>query len=146
MLTIGIASDHAGLNLKNYLIPWLIAKEYNVINFGTNSIDSVDYPDFVHPLANEIKKESLLMGILICGSGQGVSITANKYDYIRCALCWNHEIAALSRLHNNANVLALPARFINEEQAQQIVNTFLTTPFEGGRHNLRLNKIYPQIQ
>lgn len=140
MKKIAIAADHAGFEYKEYLKVQLKDK-YEIQDFGTHSLDSVDYPDFVHPAASSVENGDNELGILICGSGQGVQITANKHQQIRCALAWMPEIAALSRQHNNANMVALPARFIAKELALEIVDKFLTTDFEGGRHQNRVNKI-----
>ncbi|WP_312321767.1 ribose 5-phosphate isomerase B [Soonwooa sp.] len=140
MKKIAIAADHAGFEYKEYLKVQLKDK-YEIQDFGTHSLDSVDYPDFVHPAASSVENGDNELGILICGSGQGVQITANKHQQIRCALAWMPDIAALSRQHNNANMVALPARFIAKELALEIVEKFLTTDFEGGRHQNRVNKI-----
>lgn len=140
MKKIAIAADHAGFEYKEYLKEQLKDK-YEIQDFGTYSLNSVDYPDFVHPAASSVENGDNELGILICGSGQGVQITANKHQQIRCALAWMPEIAALSRQHNNANMVALPARFIAKELALEIVEKFLTTDFEGGRHQNRVNKI-----
>ena len=140
MLKIAIAADHAGYEYKEILKKHL-KKQYEIQDFGTYSTDSVDYPDFVHPAASSVEKGENEFGILICGSGEGVSITANKHQKIRCALCWMPEIAALARQHNDANMIALPARFIAKELAIEIVEQFLTTSFEGGRHQNRVDKI-----
>lgn len=140
MKKIAIAADHAGFEYKEYLKEQLKNK-YEIQDFGTDSLDSVDYPDFVHPAASSVENGDNELGILICGSGQGIQITANKHQQIRCALAWMPEIAALSRQHNNANMVALPARFIAKELALEIVDKFLTTDFEGGRHQNRVNKI-----
>lgn len=137
---IAIAGDHAGYELKEYLKQQL-SEEYEVQDFGTHSLDSVDYPDFVHPAATSVEEGVNKLGILVCGSGQGVQMTANKHQGIRCALCWMPELAELARQHNNANMVALPARFIAKELALDIVKKFLTTEFEGGRHQNRVNKI-----
>ncbi|WP_300673438.1 ribose 5-phosphate isomerase B [Soonwooa sp.] len=140
MKKIAIAADHAGFEYKEYLKEQLKDK-YEIQDFGTHSLDSVDYPDFVHPAASSVENGDNVLGILICGSGQGVQITANKHQKIRCALAWMPEIAALSRQHNDANMIALPARFIAKELALEIAEKFLTTDFEGGRHQNRVNKI-----
>lgn len=137
---IAIAADHAGYELKEYLKAQLGA-EYELEDFGTHSSDSVDYPDFVHPAAISVENGTNTLGILVCGSGQGVQMTANKHQGIRCALCWMPELAELARQHNNANMVALPARFIAKEFALEIVKKFLTTEFEGGRHQKRVDKI-----
>lgn len=138
---IAIGGDHAGFEYKGKLIHRLTSLGYEIKDFGPFSSDSVDYPDFVHPLASAIEKGEYELGIVICGSGNGVAITANKHQEIRAALCWNEDLAALARQHNNANVLALPARFISYELAEKLAEIFLTTEFEGGRHANRVNKI-----
>lgn len=138
---ICIGCDHAGFKLKEQIKNFLKQQNYIVKDFGSFSEESVDYPDIIHPLASEINRKISDMGIVICGSGNGVSIVANKYPNVRCALCWNTEIAALARKHNDANVISLPARFISDEEALQIVKVFLTTDFEGGRHLRRVEKI-----
>jgi ribose 5-phosphate isomerase B len=140
MKKIAIACDHAGFEYKEYLKSQL-NDSFEIQDFGTTSLDSVDYPDFVHPAASSIENGENEFGILICGSGQGVQLTANKHEKIRCALCWMPELAMLSRQHNNCNMIALPARFIAKELALEIVKTFLTTDFEGGRHQNRVDKI-----
>lgn len=140
MKKIAIAADHAGFEYKEFLKKEL-SSEYEITDFGTTSLDSVDYPDFVHPAASSIEKGENEFGILICGSGQGVQLTANKHEGIRCALAWMPEIASLSRQHNNCNMIAMPARFIAKEFALEIAKTFLSTDFEGGRHEGRVNKI-----
>lgn len=138
---IGIASDHAGFALKESVKDYLEKKGYAVKDFGTHSQNSVDYPDYAHPLASEISEGKLKYGILICGSGNGISMTANKHPHVRCALCWQKEIARLARLHNDANILSMPGRFISSEEAFEVVETFLNTDFEGGRHQGRIDKI-----
>lgn len=140
MKKIAIACDHAGFDYKE-IIKKHLETHYAVKDFGTFSKDSVDYPDFVHPSANAVESGECDFGILICGSGQGVAITANKHQQIRCALCWMPELAELARKHNNANMIALPARFIASELAVDIVDKFLGTDFEGGRHENRVAKI-----
>lgn len=140
MKKIAIACDHAGFELKEYLKQQLQGK-YELQDFGTYSAESVDYPDFVHPAAESVEIGANELGILICGSGEGVAITANKHQQIRCALCWMPELGVLARQHNNANMIALPARFIAKELALEIAEKFLTTDFEGGRHQNRVNKI-----
>jgi len=140
MKKIALAADHAGYEMKEYLKEQL-KEQYEIQDFGTFSTESVDYPDFVHPAAISVENGDNELGILVCGSGQGVSITANKHQHIRCALSWMPEIAELARQHNNANMVALPARFIAKELALDIVNKFLTTDFEGGRHERRVGKI-----
>lgn len=138
---IAIGGDHAGFEYKGKMIYKLQSLGYEVKDFGPFSSDSVDYPDFVHPLALALENGEFYLGIVICGSGNGVAITANKHQGIRAALCWNEDLAALARQHNNANVLALPARFISYELAEKLAEIFLTTDFEGGRHANRVNKI-----
>lgn len=140
-MKIGIASDHAGFELKQYLTTWLNNNHFEVMDFGTNSISSCDYPDYAHPLAEAVEKGVCRYGIAICGSGNGINMTVNKHQGIRSALCWDTELASLARRHNNANILALPARFISQEKALSLVKTFLTTEFEGGRHQCRIDKI-----
>jgi ribose 5-phosphate isomerase B len=139
--TIYIANDHAGVELKEAVVKHLEENDYTVINLGTNTLDSVDYPDFAHPLAKAIEEGKAQFGILICGSANGVCITANKHQNVRAALCWKNEIASLARQHNDANVLGLPARFITIEEGIEMVHTFLNTEFEGGRHQGRVDKI-----
>ncbi|HQS04459.1 MAG: ribose 5-phosphate isomerase B [Sphingobacteriales bacterium 17-39-43] len=138
-ISIAIGADHAGFEYKNMLIDFL--KEYSIKDFGTYSADSVDYPDFAHPVASAVEKAEFTIGILICGSANGVAITANKHQGIRAAICWNEELAELARSHNNANILCIPARFISPELARQICTKFISTAFEGGRHANRVNKI-----
>lgn len=140
MKKLAIACDHAGFEYKEYLKEQL-KDRYEITDYGTNGPESVDYPDFVHPAATSVENGENEFGILICGSGQGVQMTANKHQGIRCALCWMPELAELSRQHNNANMLAMPARFIAKELALQISEKFLTTNFEGGRHEGRVGKI-----
>lgn len=136
-----IGADHAGFQLKATLIEHLQAKGYEVEDFGCYSEDSIDYPDFGHPVASKVEETPGSLGILICGSGNGINMTANKHQGIRSALCWTAEIAQLAREHNNANILALPARFISTQEALEIVDVFFSTEFEGGRHERRVNKI-----
>lgn len=138
---LGIASDHAGFEMKEELKRFLKEKGYEVKDFGTHSPESMDYPDVAHPLAESIEKGEVSQGIALCGSGNGISMTLNKHQGIRAALCWNEELAALARQHNDANVLSLPARFISVELAKRIVEKFLESSFEGGRHLRRVNKI-----
>lgn len=140
MKKIAIASDHAGFDYKENIKKHL-ESQYEIKDFGTFSKDAVDYPDFVHPAATSVESGESDFGILICGSGQGVSITANKHQQIRCALCWMPELAELARKHNNANMIAIPARFIASELAIDIIDSFLGTDFEGGRHQTRVDKI-----
>ena len=138
---LGIAADHAGYELKNTLIEYLNGLGYEVKDFGTHSAESMDYPDVAHPLAEEVESGKLEKGIAICGSGNGISMTLNKHQGIRAALCWNTELAALARQHNNANILSLPARFIDTDTAKAIVKAYLESDFEGGRHQRRVEKI-----
>lgn len=140
-MTIAIGCDHAGFPYKDSIIRMLKKRGDEVLDFGTNSPESVDYPDFVHPTANAVESGKADLGIVICGSGNGVAMTANKHQGIRAALCWKTELAALARQHNNANVLAIPARFISKRMALAMVRTFLDTGFEGGRHARRVGKI-----
>ncbi len=140
-MKIAIGADHAGFFLKEKLKKYLLNKGHEVKDFGPHSEASVDYPDFAHPVANTVEKKEFEFGILLCGSGNGINMTANKHAGIRSALCWTPEIAKLSRQHNNANILTLPARFIEEEEALKCVDVFLSTPFEGGRHQARVDKI-----
>lgn len=138
---IPIGCDHAGFELKQKVVEYLINKGFDVKDFGTHSADSIDYPDYGHPVAELVEKNSDMLGIVICGSGNGINMTVNKHQGIRSALCWNKEIASLARQHNNANIIALPARFINENDAIEMIDVFLSTEFEGGRHQNRINKI-----
>lgn len=141
MKNIGIGGDHAGFEYKQKVIAFLETKGYEVTDFGPDSEDSVDYPDYIHPMATAIENGELPSGIAICGSGNGVCMTANKHQGVRAALVWNKELAALSRQHNNANVVCIPARFVDYQLAEEMVDTFLNTDFEGGRHNRRVDKI-----
>ncbi len=138
---IPIGCDHAGYELKEYLKEYLTSKGYAMTDFGGHSTESVDYPDFGHQVADYVSKNKGFKGIIICGSGNGINMTANKHQGIRSALCWNVEIVELARLHNDANILALPARFISKEEAVAMVDVFFNTKFEGGRHENRVNKI-----
>jgi len=140
-MNISIGNDHAGTEYKFALIKHLEAKGFNVNNYGTDSNDSVDYPDFVHPVAQDVQNNKVERGILICGSANGVAMTANKYQKVRAGLCWTLEIVSLIRQHNNANILCIPARFTSVQQAVQMVDVFLETEFEGGRHQNRIDKI-----
>ena len=140
-MRISIGNDHAGVEYKNYIREYLLANDIEVNNYGTDSLDSVDYPDFAHPVSNDVNEEKSELGILICGSGNGVCMTANKYKNVRAALCWNKELALLSKSHNNANIVCIPARFIEKEEALEIIKTFISQEFEGGRHERRVNKI-----
>lgn len=140
-MIISIGNDHAGPDYKKAIIKYLELNEHTVINHGTDTFESVDYPDFGHPVAYDVESGKAQFGIVICGSGNGIAMTANKHQGVRCALCWTKEIAGLAREHNNANVLSIPARFTSIEQAVEMVHTFLTTEFEGGRHDRRVQKI-----
>lgn len=140
-MQISIGNDHAGTEYKQEITSKLKTAGYDVINHGTNSNESVDYPDFIHPVAKDVEEGKSAFGIIICGSGNGANITANKHQKIRSALCWNTEIVALARQHNNANVLSIPARFVSLKEALEFVDVFLNTPFEGGRHQHRIDKI-----
>lgn len=139
--TIGIASDHAGFDLKKIITDYLTNLGIKVDDFGTYSAKSMDYPDIAHPLANSVERREVEAGIAICGSGNGINMTVNKHQGIRAALCWTPELAKLAREHNDANILSLPARFITPETAIEIVSIFISTSFEGGRHTTRVNKI-----
>ena len=138
---ISIGSDHAGVEYKRGVTDALKSLGYSVTDHGTHTAESVDYPDFAHPVASDVEAGKAEFGILICGSGNGVCMTANKHQGIRAALCWTEELSALARQHNNANVLCLPARFVQLSDAIAMVKTFLSTPFEGGRHQKRVDKI-----
>ncbi|CAM3634176.1 ribose 5-phosphate isomerase B [Flavobacterium saliperosum S13] len=140
-MKISIGNDHAGPDYKKAIVAHLEAQGHTVINHGTDTFDSVDYPDFGHAVANDVENGTADFGIIICGSGNGIAITANKHQGVRAALCWINEIAALARQHNDANVMSIPARYTNIKQAVEMVETFLTTDFEGGRHATRVNKI-----
>ena len=140
-MKIAIGADHAGFVYKSKIAAYLTSKGFEVQDFGTFSTDSVDFPDFAHPTASAVENGEAEFGILICGSGQGVNMTANKHQGIRSALCWNSDIARLTRQHNNANIIALPARFVALEYAIEMVEIFLSTNFEGGRHERRVEKI-----
>ena len=140
-MKISIGNDHAGPAYKEAIVRFLEEKGHNVINHGTDTLDSVDYADFIHPVANDVSNNTVDLGIIICGSGNGAAMTANKHKKIRAALCWNSEIVALSRAHNDANILSIPARFVSIPQAITMVETFLNTKFEGGRHQGRIEKI-----
>ena len=140
-MNIAIASDHAGFELKKYIVKKLKKDGYQVQDFGPESDSSVDYPDFGHIVASAVENKAGVLGILICGSGNGICMTANKHSGIRAALCWTAEISSLARQHNNANILCLPARFVSKMLAGRIVDSFLSSKFEGGRHQKRVNKI-----
>lgn len=140
-MKVAIGGDHAGFTYKEKISQYLKDKGVEVKDFGPYAPDSVDYPDFVHPVANAVADKEFDLGILICGSGNGVAMTANKHQQIRAALCWNTDLAALSRQHNNANIICIPERFVDYDLAQSMVDTFLSAEFEGGRHQNRVNKI-----
>ena len=140
-MKIAIGNDHAGPEYKKAIMDMLKAKGYEVVNYGTDSTDSVDYPDFGHPVATDVAEGKVDFGIIICGSGNGIAMTANKHQQVRAALCWMKEIAALARQHNNANIISIPARYTSIPQAVEMVETFITTEFEGGRHQNRVKKI-----
>lgn len=140
-IKVAIAADHAGFEFKNKLGEYLQENGYEVKDFGTNSEDSMDYPDTAHPLAKAVSNNEFDYGFTLCGSGNGITMTANKHQNIRAALCWTEEIAELARLHNNANVCGIPARFISYKEVERIAKIFLNTDFEGGRHQTRIDKI-----
>jgi len=140
-MKIAIACDHAGYETKEKLKIWLTEKGYEINDFGTYSDKSTDYPDYAHPMALSVEKKESDIGISLCGSGNGINMAANKHQGIRSALCWKKELAELARLHNDANICALPARFVSFDEAKEIVDIFLNTDFEGGRHIARINKI-----
>jgi len=140
-MTIAIGNDHAGTEYKFEIIKYLENQGYTVLNFGTNNNDSMDYPDAIHPTADAVESGKAALGIILCGSGNGAQMTANKHQGIRAALCWNKELVELTRQHNNANILTIPARFVSLQQALSFVDIFLSTEFEGGRHENRVNKI-----
>ncbi|MDT0606285.1 ribose 5-phosphate isomerase B [Croceitalea rosinachiae] len=140
-MKIAIGNDHAGTEYKLAIVGYLKSKDITVTNYGTDGTDSVDYPDFAHPVAEDVEQGNVDFGIVVCGSGNGANMTANKHQLVRSALCWNKEITTLAREHNDANVLSLPARFIALPQALEMVDTFLNTKFEGGRHERRVEKI-----
>lgn len=142
-MNISIGNDHAGTDYKFQIIKHLKNKNIEVTNYGTDSNSSVDYPDFVHPVAKDVVNNNANYGILICGSANGVAMTANKYSNIRAGICWNKEIVSLIRQHNNANILCIPARFTSIKDVLEMVDIFLNTDFEGGRHIKRINKIKP---
>lgn len=141
METIAFASDHAGYELKKALIEYVNSKGYNVLDFGTDSEESCDYPDFAHPAAKAVEDGTAAFGIAMCGTGNGIQMTLNKHQGIRAALCWRPELAALAKEHNNANILVLPARFVSYDEAVTIVDAYLNAKFEGGRHQRRIDKI-----
>tara|TARA_B100001057_G_scaffold473791_1_gene538675 strand:- start:1626 stop:2057 length:432 start_codon:yes stop_codon:yes gene_type:complete len=140
-MNISIGNDHAGVDLKEAIVSHLKQKDHQLNNHGTNRKESVDYADFIHPVAQDVENKKSDLGIIVCGSGNGAAMTANKHQKIRAALCWSAEISKLSRQHNDANILSIPARYVNIEQAMEIVDMFVSTPFEGGRHQKRIDKI-----
>lgn len=140
-MKIAIGNDHAGTDYKKAILEMLQTKGYEVTNYGTDTFDSVDYPDFAHPVANDVSESKADFGIVICGSGNGIAMTANKHQNVRAAVCWTKEIAQLARLHNDANIISIPARFTSVQQAVEMVAVFLNTDFEGGRHAIRVAKI-----
>lgn len=142
---IAIAADHAGYFLKEKIKKYLISEKYEIKDFGSYTEETVDYPDYAHPLADAVAKGDYTLGISICATGNGINMTVNKHQGIRAALCWNEEISKLARAHNDANICALPGRFISESEALLIVRTFITTDFEGGRHKRRIDKIPVKI-
>ena len=141
LMKISIGNDHAGPDYKKAIVEMLQASGHEVQNYGTDSVDSVDYPDFGHPVATDVASKIADFGIVICGSGNGINMTVNKHAEIRAALCWTREIAELARQHNDANIISIPARYTSIPQAVEMVKTFLTTKFEGGRHQTRVDKI-----
>ena len=140
-MTVAIGNDHAGTSYKFEILKLLKNQGIEVINFGTDEEDSMDYPDAIHPVADAVESGKADLGIILCGSGNGAAMTANHHKKIRAALCWNDELVALARQHNDANILSIPARFVSQDDALQFVNTFLNTEFEGGRHKRRIDKI-----
>ena len=140
-MNVSIGNDHAGTEYKFEIIKHLETKGHLILNFGTDTNNSMDYPDAIHPTANAVEKGKAVLGIILCGSGNGAQMTANKHQGIRAALCWNNELVALTRQHNNANILTIPARFVSLQQAIGFVDIFLNTAFEGGRHGTRVDKI-----
>ncbi len=140
-MTIAIGNDHAGTKYKFKIIKHLKEKGYTLLNFGTDTTNSMDYPDAIHPTASAVESGKAALGIILCGSGNGAQMTANKHQGVRAALCWNNELVALTRQHNNANILTIPARFVSLQQALGFIDIFLTTEFEGGRHENRVAKI-----
>ncbi len=140
-IKLGIGGDHAGYEYKKAIKAMLEKKGYEIVDYGTHSEESVDYPDYIHPMASDVEKNKISFAIAICGSGNGVAMTANKHQEIRAALCWNPELAGLARQHNDANMICLPSRFIDVEMAKSCVLSFLSADFEGGRHQRRVDKI-----
>lgn len=140
-MKIAIGSDHAGFEMKEFIKHYLQKNGHEIIDFGTHSAESVDYPDYIHPVSEAVSNKEVDTGIIFCGSGNGANMTANKHQKIRSALCWTPEIAQLARAHNDANICSIPARFLSEETTIEIVNLYLSTPFDGGRHQCRVDKI-----
>ena len=140
-MKIAIGNDHAGVEVKRNIEKHLSKKGYTVINKGYDGEESVDYPDFIHPVSHEVREKNAKIGIIICGSGNGAAMTANKHKGVRAAICWNEEIAELARQHNNANIISIPSRFLSEEKIIKIIDIFIKTGFEGGRHKRRIEKI-----
>lgn len=140
-MKVCLGSDHAGVTYKKEIIKLLTSQKINVEDVGTFSTESVDYPDFIHPVAESVEKKDADFGIVLCGSGNGAAMTANKHQKIRCALAWNNELSRLARLHNDANMISIPARFVNLDTALEIVKTFISTAFDGERHQTRIYKI-----
>ena len=140
-MKISIGNDHAGVDYKKHIVEYLNEENIEAENYGTDSVESVDYPDFAPPVSKDVSDGESDLGILVCGSGNGVCMTANKYKNVRAALCWNKELAQLGRTHNDANIVCIPARFITKEEAVEIVKTFVHEEFEGGRHQRRVEKI-----
>jgi ribose 5-phosphate isomerase B len=140
-MKLAIGADHAGFEYKEILKKWLIKNGHDIKDFGTHSAESSDYPDFAHPVAYAVENKEFELGVLVCGSANGVAITANKHAGIRAAICWLEELASLARQHNNANIVCIPARYVSYELAEKITDVFLKTEFEGGRHERRVNKI-----
>ncbi len=140
-LPIAIGCDHAGFDYKTAIVKWLTEKGFPIKDFGTYSADSVDYPDFAHPTALSVENGEAAFGILLCGSANGVGITANKHQGVRAGLCWQNDVAQLTRMHNNANIICIPSRFVALALAEQMIELFMNTPFEGGRHTTRVEKI-----
>ena len=140
-MTVAIGNDHAGTEYKFEIVKYLEKNNYTVLNFGTDTNDSMDYPDAIHPVAEAVESGKATFGIIICGSGNGAQMTANKHQGVRAGLCWNNELVELTRLHNDANILAIPARFVSVQQAVGFAAIFLNTEFEGGRHQTRVDKV-----
>ena len=140
-MKIAIGNDHAGVGVKEEIQEYLEKKGHQVINKGYNGEESVDYPDFIHPVSIDVKEKKVDIGVIVCGSGNGAAMTANKHKGVRAAICWNEEIAALAKQHNNANIISIPSRFLNEKEILKIIDVFIEEGFEGGRHQRRIKKI-----